>query len=95
MPKLSSLNILKLAFLHRSIAPEKYGPLYAFSVKLALSMQIIGFSVRFCSSVLWIQMYRLGIPSFNSNREEDFDVRENFLNSNSDDTLDCFLNDSA
>ncbi|OAY76201.1 hypothetical protein ACMD2_04563 [Ananas comosus] len=61
-----------------SIAPEKYGPLCAFSVKLAL----------FCSSVLWIQMYRLGIPSFNSIREEDFDVRENFLNSNSDDNLD-------
>ncbi|XP_020087132.1 uncharacterized protein LOC109709351 isoform X2 [Ananas comosus] len=78
-----------------SIAPEKYGPLFAFSVKLALSMQTIGFSVRLCSSVLWIQMYRLGIPSFNSIREEDFDVRENFLNSNSDDNLDCFLNDSA
>ncbi|XP_020692941.1 uncharacterized protein LOC110107117 isoform X2 [Dendrobium catenatum] len=39
---------------------EKYGPSFIFSVRLAFSMQIIGFSVRFLSSFLWIQMYRLG-----------------------------------
>ncbi|XP_020576123.1 uncharacterized protein LOC110021808 [Phalaenopsis equestris] len=39
---------------------ENYGPFFLFSLRLAFSMQIIGFSVRLLSSVLWIQMYRLG-----------------------------------
>ncbi|XP_066396959.1 uncharacterized protein [Miscanthus floridulus] len=38
---------------------EKYGQLFVFSLRLALWMQIIGFSVRFLSSFLWIQMYRV------------------------------------
>ncbi|KAJ0978088.1 hypothetical protein J5N97_013569 [Dioscorea zingiberensis] len=61
---------------------EKYEPFVIFSLRLALSMQIIGFSVRFLSSFLWIQMYRLGISSVDSApyRETDFDVRNSFLN---------------
>ncbi|XP_072960445.1 uncharacterized protein [Typha angustifolia] len=82
-----------------NIAPEKYGEFFVFSVRLALSMQIIGFSIRFCSSFLWIQIYRLGVSSVNHTiyREADFDIRNNFLdsptydisrqNSNSDDNL--------
>lgn len=61
---------------------EKSEPFVTFSLKLALSMQIIGFSVRFLSSFLWIQMYRLGVASVDSTpyREADFDVRNSFLN---------------
>ncbi|XP_008807368.3 uncharacterized protein LOC103719757, partial [Phoenix dactylifera] len=41
----------------RNIIPdEKYEPLFAFSLRLALSMEIIGFSVTFFSSILWIQI---------------------------------------
>ncbi|KAG1338232.1 hypothetical protein COCNU_04G005380 [Cocos nucifera] len=65
---------------------EKYGPLFVFSLRLALSMQIIGFSVRFLSSFLWIQMYRLGVSSVDSAayHEADFDVRNSFLNPSTD-----------
>ncbi|KAJ3669366.1 hypothetical protein LUZ60_011316 [Juncus effusus] len=59
---------------------EKYGALVTFSLKLALSMQIIGFSIRFLSSFIWIQMYRLG-ASINSNvLGTDLDARNSFLN---------------
>ncbi|KAJ6811781.1 uncharacterized protein M6B38_308045 [Iris pallida] len=65
-----------------NFAPENYGPFFAFSLRLALVMQIIGFSVRFFSSFLWVQMYRLGVSSVNSSayQEPDFDVRSSFLN---------------
>ncbi|XP_010922893.1 uncharacterized protein [Elaeis guineensis] len=83
---------------------EKNGPLFVFSLRLALSMQIIGFSVRFLSSFLWIQMYRLGVSSVDgaAYREADFDVRNSFLNpstdrqtSNSDDILGGSIYDPA
>ncbi|XP_008792499.2 uncharacterized protein LOC103709088 isoform X2 [Phoenix dactylifera] len=86
---------------------EKYGPFFVFSLRLALSMQIIGFSVRFLSSFLWIQMYRLGVSSVDGTayHEADFDVRNSFLNpsthevdrqtSNSDDILGGSIYDPA
>ncbi|XP_073311306.1 uncharacterized protein [Primulina huaijiensis] len=60
---------------------ETFGTFVAFSVKLTLTMQIIGFSVRLSSSLLWLQMYRLGVSYIdNSNlRDTDFDLRNNFL----------------
>lgn len=63
-------------------APEQYGQPFVFSIRLALSMQIVGFSVRISSSFLWIQIYRLGVSSVNTttSREADFDVRNSFLN---------------
>ncbi|KAM0947961.1 hypothetical protein DsansV1_C07g0073211 [Dioscorea sansibarensis] len=66
----------------RNMDREKNEPFVTFSLKLALLMQIIGFSVRFLSSFLWIQMYRLGVSSVDSTsyREADFDVRNSFLN---------------
>lgn len=44
-------------------------------------MQIIGFCVRLSSSILWIQIYRLG-PSYVDNsvpREADADLQNSFL----------------
>ncbi|GFY99005.1 hypothetical protein Acr_13g0004060 [Actinidia rufa] len=63
------------------ISSEIYGHFVIFSVKLALSMQIIGFSVRLLSSSLWIQMYRLGVSYVDSSapREADSDMRNIFL----------------
>ncbi|XP_058079200.1 uncharacterized protein LOC131227415 isoform X2 [Magnolia sinica] len=65
-----------------NISSDKYGPFVIFSVRLALWMQIIGFSVRSLSSLLWIQMYRLGVSSVESTsyQEVDFDLRNSFLN---------------
>ncbi|OAY85770.1 hypothetical protein ACMD2_16784 [Ananas comosus] len=63
---------------------EKYGSLFVFSLRLALWMQIIGFSVRFFSSFLWIQMYRLGVSSdCGAYHEADYDARNSFLNPSS------------
>ncbi|GJN09887.1 hypothetical protein PR202_ga27936 [Eleusine coracana subsp. coracana] len=64
---------------------EKYGQLFVFSLRLELWMQIIGFSIRFLSSFIWIQMYRLGASSssptyFEANRE----ARNSFLSPRSD-----------
>jgi hypothetical protein len=44
-------------------------------------MQIIGFTVRFSSSFLWIQIYRLGVSYVDTTvaREADFDLRSSFL----------------
>lgn len=66
-----------------NLSSEIYGPFAIFSVKLALSMQIIGFCVRLSSSLLWIQMYRLGVSYVDSTipQESDLDLRNNFLNS--------------
>lgn len=65
-----------------NISSEIFGSLAVFSVKLTLSMQIIGFSVRLSSSVLWIQMYRLGVSLVDGTvpREGDLDLRNSFLN---------------
>ncbi|KAA8516102.1 hypothetical protein F0562_019281 [Nyssa sinensis] len=45
-------------------------------------MQIIGFSVRLSSSLLWILMYKLGVSYADNSapREADFDLRNSFLN---------------
>ncbi|XP_072954960.1 uncharacterized protein [Typha angustifolia] len=61
-------------------ADEKYGLFFVFSVRVALWMQIVGFSVRFLSSFLWIQIYRLG-PSSDSMpyQEADCYARNSFL----------------
>ncbi|KAF4359538.1 hypothetical protein F8388_003541 [Cannabis sativa] len=65
----------------RNISSDKYGTFFIFSVKLTLSMQIIGFSVRLSSSLLWIQIYRLGVSHLDTTipREADYDVRTSFL----------------
>ncbi|XP_037491410.1 uncharacterized protein LOC105649623 isoform X2 [Jatropha curcas] len=64
-----------------NISSERYGPFFIFSVKLTLAMQIVGFSVRLSSSLLWIQIYRLGVSYGESTapREADFDLRHSFL----------------
>eukprot|EP00268_Persea_americana_P011187 TRINITY_DN14699_c0_g1_i4.p1 TRINITY_DN14699_c0_g1~~TRINITY_DN14699_c0_g1_i4.p1 ORF type:complete len:165 (-),score=18.13 TRINITY_DN14699_c0_g1_i4:1852-2346(-) len=48
-------------------------------------MQIIGFAVRLLSSLLWIQMYRLGASSVESTiyRYADFDLRNSLLSPSS------------
>ncbi|XP_075633938.1 nuclear pore complex protein NUP214-like [Castanea sativa] len=44
-------------------------------------MQIIGFTVRLSSSLLWIQIYRLGVSYVDTtgSREADYDLRNSFL----------------
>ncbi|KAL6200816.1 hypothetical protein ACLB2K_030597 [Fragaria x ananassa] len=65
------------------LTPGDYTALYIFSVKLTLVMQIIGFSIRFSSSFLWIQIYRLGlsyvVEPAPTPRDADFDLRNSFL----------------
>lgn len=62
------------------ISSKNHEAFFIFSVRLTLWMQILGFSVRLLSSLLWIQMYRLGVSSVDYNyREADFDVRNSFL----------------
>ncbi|EPS63582.1 hypothetical protein M569_11193, partial [Genlisea aurea] len=62
--------------------PEFYGSFVSYSVKLTLTMQIIGFTVRLSSSAVWIQMYRLGAAYVYSsdNRDADAYLRNSFLN---------------
>lgn len=50
-------------------------------MKLTLAMQIVGFTVRLPSSLLWIQIYRLGVPYIDSTatREADFDLSSSFF----------------
>uniref|UniRef100_A0A7N0T8Z2 Uncharacterized protein n=1 Tax=Kalanchoe fedtschenkoi TaxID=63787 RepID=A0A7N0T8Z2_KALFE len=64
-----------------NISSEKYGPYVIFSVRVTLTMQCIGFSVRLLSSLLWIQMYRLGLSYIDSAAppEIDADLRNSFL----------------
>ncbi|KAL8026762.1 hypothetical protein ABFX02_14G050000 [Erythranthe guttata] len=64
------------------ISSESYGVLVRYSVKLTLTMQIIGFSVKLSSSLLWIQMYRLGVAYIDASasRDTDVDLRNSFLN---------------
>ncbi|KAM5582203.1 hypothetical protein ABKV19_002560 [Rosa sericea] len=65
------------------LTPGDYTALYIFSIKLTLVMQIIGFSIRFSSSFLWIQIYRLGlsyvVEPAPTPRDADFDLRNSFL----------------
>jgi hypothetical protein len=72
--------------LHRAITPdEKYGQLFVLSLRLALWMQIIGFSIRFLSSFIWIQMYRLGASSSSPTYfEANHEARISFLSPRSD-----------
>ncbi|XP_052186935.1 uncharacterized protein LOC127797818, partial [Diospyros lotus] len=65
-----------------NISSEIYGAFVIFSVKLTLSMQIIGFLVRLLSSMLWVQMYRLGLSHIDCSvpRDADFDMRNSFIN---------------
>ncbi|XP_071690268.1 uncharacterized protein [Rutidosis leptorrhynchoides] len=63
------------------ISSEMYGEFAILSVRLTLLMQIIGFTVRSSSSLLWIQMYRLG-PSLVDSivpRDGDLDSRNSFM----------------
>ncbi|OVA08855.1 hypothetical protein BVC80_8041g9 [Macleaya cordata] len=64
-----------------NISSENYSPFLIFSLRLAFLMQILGSSVRLASSLLWIQMYRLGVSSVDNtaSREADFDLRDSFL----------------
>ncbi|KAK4763220.1 hypothetical protein SAY86_008988 [Trapa natans] len=63
------------------VSSAHHGLFYIFSVKLALAMQIIGFSMRLSSSFLWIQIYRLGVSHVDPvlPREADFDLRTSLL----------------
>lgn len=63
------------------IPSEIYGTFVSLSVKLTLAMQIIGFSVRLSSSLLWMQMYRLGASYMDNSlpRDTDVDLRNSFL----------------
>nr|XP_018679951.1 PREDICTED: uncharacterized protein LOC103980257 isoform X2 [Musa acuminata subsp. malaccensis] len=55
--------------------------LFSHTIWLALWMEIIGFSVRFLSSFLWIQMYRLGVSTVDSTiHHVDYSVRNSFVN---------------
>ncbi|KZV50490.1 hypothetical protein F511_07759 [Dorcoceras hygrometricum] len=60
---------------------ETFGTFVTFSVKLTLTMQIIGFSVRLSSSLLWLQMYRLGVSYIDNSglRDTEVDLRNSFL----------------
>lgn len=79
------LDILWFIFFSQeiwNISSEIYGEFAIFSVRLTLLIQIIGFTVRSSSSLLWIQMYRLG-PSLVDSivpRDGDMDSRNSFMN---------------
>ncbi|KAI3511653.1 hypothetical protein L1887_18810 [Cichorium endivia] len=78
------LDILWFIFFSReiwNISSEIYGEFAIFSVRLTLLMQIIGFTVRSSSSLLWIQMYRLGPSLVDSTvpRDGDSDLRNSFM----------------
>ncbi|KAL4561021.1 hypothetical protein LXL04_033181 [Taraxacum kok-saghyz] len=64
-----------------NISSDIYGEFAIFSVRLTLLMQIIGFTVRSSSSLLWIQMYRLGPSLVDStvSRDGDLDLRNSFM----------------
>ncbi|KAL9675614.1 hypothetical protein QQ045_003816 [Rhodiola kirilowii] len=64
-----------------NISSETYGTYVIFSVRVTLAMQCIAFSVRLASSLLWIQMYRLGVSDINRapRSESVADLRNSFL----------------
>lgn len=93
-----------------NMSSESNGMLFIFSLRLTLAMEIVGFCVRFCSSLLWIQIYRLGVSYVNSGanpRDPDFDLRTSFLSpatlpnsrqcshNDSDDALGASIDDPA
>ncbi|KAG8387401.1 hypothetical protein BUALT_Bualt02G0017700 [Buddleja alternifolia] len=63
------------------IPSEIYGTFVSISVKLTFAMQIMGFSVRLSSSLLWMQMYRLGVSYIDNSvpRDTEADLRNSFL----------------
>lgn len=64
----------------RNISSQDYATFFIFSVKLTLGTQIVGFIVRLSSSLLWIQIYRLGAAYVDTaSRAADFDLRSSFL----------------
>lgn len=67
---------------YRNVTPDqKYGQHFVFSLRLALLMEIVGFSVRFLSTFLWIQIYRLGVSTVdNTIYHADYSVRNSFVN---------------
>lgn len=74
---------------------ESYGPFFVFSLKLALWMQIIGFSIRIFSSLLWIQMYRLGASSWdNVSCHQTFYQRTSLCPSTEDMARQSFMSDN-
>ncbi|KAK7400701.1 hypothetical protein VNO78_11974 [Psophocarpus tetragonolobus] len=63
-----------------NISTKDYSTFFTFSVKLTLSMQIVGFTVRLSSSLLWIQIYRLGASYMDTtSRAADSDLRSSFM----------------
>lgn len=63
-----------------NISTKDYTAFFTFSVKLTLAMQIVGFTVRLSSSLLWIQIYRLGASYVDTaSRAADSDLRSSFL----------------
>ncbi|XP_004505350.1 uncharacterized protein [Cicer arietinum] len=63
-----------------NISSQDYATFFIFSVKLTLGTQIVGFIVRLSSSLLWIQIYRLGAAYVDTaSRAADFDLRSSFL----------------
>ncbi|XP_039012977.1 uncharacterized protein LOC120142324 isoform X2 [Hibiscus syriacus] len=61
---------------------ENRGMLFIFSVRLTLAMEIVGCFVRLWSSILWFQIYRLGVSHVSNGediRDPDFDLRNGFL----------------
>ncbi|XP_061360365.1 uncharacterized protein LOC133304355 [Gastrolobium bilobum] len=63
-----------------NISSKDYAAFFIFSVQLTLAMQIAGFVVRLSSSLLWIQIYRLGASYVDSaSRAADSDLRSSFL----------------
>ncbi|KAJ0249957.1 Transmembrane protein [Hirschfeldia incana] len=62
-----------------SISAETNGTFFIFSVKLTMAMEMIGFSVRLSSSLLWFQMYRLGASIVDTSSLPS-DLRNSFLN---------------
>ncbi|XP_071736540.1 uncharacterized protein [Rutidosis leptorrhynchoides] len=64
------------------MSSEYYGKFAIFSVKLTLIMQIGGCAVRSSSSLLWIQMYRLGSSLVDNTcpQDGDPDLRNSFIN---------------
>ncbi|CAJ1939714.1 unnamed protein product [Sphenostylis stenocarpa] len=63
-----------------NISTQGYTAFFIFSVKLTLAMQSVGFTVRLSSSLLWIQIYRLGASYLDTvSRAADSDLRGSFL----------------
>ncbi|CAH1436493.1 unnamed protein product [Lactuca virosa] len=64
------------------MSSEIHGKFAIISIKVTLIMQAIGFSVRSSSSLLWIQMYRLGSSLVDNTypQDGDQDLGNSFIN---------------